>query len=73
MSSLNISNFIWNIADDVLRDISVWGKPKWRTLCGVKAMSTFYSAAGPTRALEVGFDTINSWMNGKLGTSGIIQ
>ena len=26
MSSLNISNFIWGIADDVLRDIYVRGK-----------------------------------------------
>ena len=26
MSSLNISNFIWNIADDVLRDVYVRGK-----------------------------------------------
>ena len=26
MSSLNIGNFIWNIADDVLRDVYVRGK-----------------------------------------------
>ena len=26
MSDLNISNFIWNIADDVLRDVYVRGK-----------------------------------------------
>ena len=26
MSELNISNFIWNIADDVLRDVYVRGK-----------------------------------------------
>ena len=26
MGSLNISNFIWNIADDVLRDVYVRGK-----------------------------------------------
>ena len=26
MSSLNISNFIWGIADDVLRDVYVRGK-----------------------------------------------
>ncbi|WP_202614941.1 type I restriction-modification system subunit M N-terminal domain-containing protein [Elioraea sp. Yellowstone] len=26
MSDLNISNFIWNIADDVLRDVYVLGK-----------------------------------------------
>ena len=28
MSSLNISNFIWNIADDVLRDVYVRDKRK---------------------------------------------
>lgn len=26
MSTFNISNFLWNIADDVLRDVSVRGK-----------------------------------------------
>jgi type I restriction-modification system DNA methylase subunit len=26
VSILNISNFLWNIADDVLRDVSVRGK-----------------------------------------------
>ncbi len=26
MSALNISSFIWGIADDVLRDVYVWGK-----------------------------------------------
>ncbi len=26
LSSLNISNFIWNVADDVLRDVYVRGK-----------------------------------------------
>ncbi|MEQ8227040.1 MAG: type I restriction-modification system subunit M N-terminal domain-containing protein [Rhodospirillales bacterium] len=26
MSDLNISNFIWNIADDILRDVYVRGK-----------------------------------------------
>ncbi len=73
MSSLNISNFIWNITDDALHDISIRGKQEWRTLFGVKTTGMFFSAGGAARTLKTGFADIDNRMNSNLDIPEVVQ
>ena len=54
VSALNVSSFIWGIADDVLRDVYVRGQPAADGMVGSRGDRTRPARAGPGRRRRQG-------------------